>query len=243
MSIDELQHLVDLATDGKTNLRKAAIGFSGYGFVFRDVKYSKDPYVFTSNSRKLAAIGAYRDLIKKWESNHDKIRHVDELMRYDERYDCIFAASLKTLIPMLEFGGDEVLFEVWMFIKTPEGKQFPATFYFGPSGSSLGGGDSYKDHDDNNLFPQDFMSIINCSPFDFSKNELKSLVEALECALRGVPKSNFYGIYHHDLGNALMGVRVGIPFIIELGYTFDMNDVEFYLRLVSHYKDRYIDYC
>ena len=243
MNIDELQHLVNIAADESANLEKAAIGFCGYGFVFKDVRYSNDPYVFTSDSRKLAAIGAYRDLIKKWDKNHDQIRHIDELMRYDERYDCFFAASLKTLIPTLEFGGDEVLFDVWMFVKTPEGKQFPATFYFGPSGTSLGGWDSYKDSDDKNIFPPDFMSIINCSPFDFSKDKMKGLVEALECAFRRVPISDFYGIYQHDLGNALMGVKIGIPFIIELGYTFDNNDIEFYLGLVSHYKDRFSDYC
>lgn len=72
---------------------------------------------------------------------------------------------------------------------------------------------------------------------------MESLVDALENALMRVPTSDFYGIYRHDLGNTLMGVQTGIPFVIELGYEFDNNDIEYYLGLVSHYKDKYIHYC
>ncbi len=88
---------------------------------------------------------------------------------------------MKTVLPTLEFGGDESLFDVWMFVRTPEGKQFPATFYYGPSGTSLGGWHS-ENYD--KVFPKNFAQIINASPFDFSKDEKESLIEALELALK-----------------------------------------------------------
>lgn len=120
-----------------------------------------------------------------------------------------------------------------MFVRTPDGKQFPATFYYGPSGTSLGGWMSYKDSKGDYFFPEDFASIINFSPFDFSKDEREGLIEALECALRKVPVSDFFGVYQHDGGNALMGVKSGIPFSIELGYEFDETDIEIWLDAVE----------
>ena len=90
--------------------------------------------------------------------------------------DLFFAGSLKTLLPRLRFGRDEI-FLVWVLIKTPENKSFPAKFYFGPSGTSWAGWtlQGYL-----KVFPSDFRSVINYSPFDLSDDELNSLVEAFE---------------------------------------------------------------
>jgi hypothetical protein len=189
-------------------------------------------------SSKICNLGAYRDLLKIWSSRHDKMQNLDELVLYDEKYDCLYGGALKTLLPTLEFGGYENLFDVWMFVRTPDGKQFPATFYFGASGTALGGWHSEK-YD--KIFPKSFASIINFSPFDFSKDERESLIEALECALRKVPVSDFYGVYQHDGGNALMGVKAGVPFIIELGYEYDKTDIDFYLEEVEYFKDKFDD--
>lgn len=35
------------------------------------------------------------------------------------------------------------------------------------------------------------------------------------------PVSDFYGVYQHDLGHALMGVKSGIPFSIDLEDDYD----------------------
>lgn len=234
--IKELLNLVLRVAHKEDNLEQAAIGFYGYGFVFRDFRHSNDSYIVTKQSSRVCLMGAYRDLLKKWFSEHDKIHDLDDLLLYNEKYDCLYGGALRTLLPTLEFGGDEDLFNVWMFVRTPDGKQFPATFYFGPSGTSVGGWES-KEYV--KIFPKDFTQIINYSPFDFSKDEREGLIEALECALKKVPVSDYYGVYHHDLGNALMGVKAGVPFIIELGYEYDETDIEFYLGEVEYFKDKF----
>ena len=227
--------LIVRVADGKDDLEKAAIGFYGYGFLFKDFKNSNESFVVASQSSKVCEMGAYLGITERV-LQLDKVESLDELVRYEEKYDCLYGGALKTLLPTLKFGGDEILFYVWMFVRTPDGKQFPATFYFGPSGTSLGGWSLEKYE---SVFPKKFLSIINCSPFEFTKDQKEGLIEALECALKKVPVSDYYGVYHHDGGNALMGVNVGVPFIIELGYDYDETDVEFYLEEVEYFKDKF----
>ncbi len=230
MNTEELLILILDAAKGKDDIKKGALGFNGYGFIFKDEKNSKENYVNILCSGKFADAGAYRGITEK-ALQLEKVKHLNELLSYEEKYDCLFAGSLKTLIPTLEFGGDEILFYVWMFVKTPDGKQFPATFYFGPSGTSLGGWrmDEYEGR-----FPEDFIKIINFSPFDLSKNDREGLIEALESVLRKVPIADFHAVYHHDLGNVLMGVRGSEPFIMELGYEYNEEDIEICLDILDN---------
>ena len=238
MNSEELIILLSKAADGEDDLQKAIVGFTGYGFFFADPFKSNVPFVTVYESSKFAGAGANRGIAEKI-LQLEHIKSLDDLGPSDDKEDCLYAGSLKTLIPALEFGGDEILFSVWMFVKTPNGKQFPATFYYGPTGTSLGGWVSYQDDSGDNIFPDDFNVIINFSPFDFSGEELEKFIEALECALRKVPVSDFYGVYHHDLGNDLMGVISGIPFAIELGYEYDETDIEIWLDAVEFYKDKF----
>jgi len=235
MDINDFSNLAVRVSNGEDSFNQAAIGFQGYGFIFRDFRHSYDSYVIISQSSKVFNMGAYRGISER-ALQLDTIESLNELVRYKEKYDCLFAGSLKNLLPTLELGGDEILFYVWMFVRTPEGKQFPATFYFGASGTALGG---WRSENYDKVFPKNFAQIINVSPFDFSKDEKESLIEALELALKKVPVSDFYGVYQHDGGNALMGVKVGVPFIIELGYEYDDTDIEFYLEEVEFYKDKF----
>jgi len=55
--------------------------------------------------------------------------------------------------------------------------------------------------------------IINFSPFNFSKIELEEFIEALVLSLDKVPTSDFEGVYEHDLGRELMGIKSGKPFV------------------------------
>ena len=105
---------------------------------------------------------------------------------------------------------------------TPDGLFFPATFYYGASGTSLGGWhlEDYK------RFPREMRDEFNFSPFDLDKDELTGLIEAQMFALKKAPVSDFCGIYSHDLGNALNGVYDGVAFIQELGYDYDEVEVE-----------------
>ena len=108
-----------------------------------------------------------------------------------------------------------------MFVKTPKGQTFPATFYYGRSGTSIGGW-SPDYHTflfaDERVFPQEFESIINFSPFNFTDIELQEFIEALELSLDKVPISDFEGVYEHDMGRELMGIKSGKPFLKSLKY-------------------------
>jgi len=232
LNVQELLKLISNAANGKDDLKQAAVGFHGYGFVFKDFKNSRESYVVTYHSGKFTEVGSYRGFAEQILQS-ERIKSLDDFGPKNDKGDYLFAGSLKTLLPTLEFGGYESLFDVWMFVKTPECKQFPATFYYGPSGTSLGGWMSYKDSKGDYYFSGEFASIINFSPFDFSKVGRESLIEALECALRKVPASDFYGVYQHDGGNALMGVKSGKPFSIELGYEYDEIDIEIWLDAVE----------
>jgi len=235
LNVKELLDIISIAANGKDDIKKAAIGFYNYGFVLKDPKNSKEEYVVTTYSSRFADAGSYRGITEQI-LQLERIKSLDDFGPKDDKDDCLFAGALKTLIPTLEFGGYETLFDVWMFVKTPDGKQFPATFYYGPSGTSLGGwhSEDYKD-----VFPKSLAQIINFSPFDLPKNERESFIEAFELALRKIPVSDFYGVYEHDGGNALMGVRSGVPFSIELPYEYNNSDIEFYLEEVDFYKEKF----
>ena len=114
-------------------------------------------------------------------------------------------------------------------VLTPNKLVFPAKLYYGASGMSLAGWRSWR-YD--KVFPQDFRAVINCSPFDLSKAELEQLIEALELSLKKVPPADFYGIYRHDEGNILIGLKKSRPFIFNLGYTYSNKDIKIYLESI-----------
>lgn len=224
MKVERLLNLVSRAAERKDNIEKGVVGFAGYGFVFREPFRSGGfPYITIQGSSKFCSVGLLlkrnvfqQDLDKK--SWKDLLRYMEE----EDNYDLLLAGSLKTLIPTLRFGGDELLFHAWVFVKTPDGKQFPATFYYRQSGLSMGGWKSYKNSSGKAIFPKEFESIINFSPFEFGEEGLKdleglkALVQALVHALSKVHLSNFHGVYKHEFGQTLMGVRDGRPFSMEL---------------------------
>ena len=72
--------------------------------------------------------------------------------------------------------------------------------------------------EDYETFPKKYRDEFNFSPFDLEKDGLTGLIEAHAFALKKVPVSDYCGIFHHDLGNTLMFVLDGSPFIYELGY-------------------------
>ena len=217
MKIERLLKLVSEAANGKDNFKEGAIGFNGYGFVFRDYDYkSKDSFIIGDGSSKLCSIGAFKNIYKKSIEHQGPLKSPKDLLNYDPKNDLYFGGALKTLIPKLGFGGYKQLFHVWMFVKTPQGKIFPATFYYGQSGTSLGGwSPDYRVFlfAEERTFPQEFESVVNFTPFNFSAVELEEFIEALELALDKVPISDFEGVYEHDLGRESMGLKSGKPFV------------------------------
>ncbi len=245
MEIDQIIKLAKQAAKGKDNFKEGAVGSNGYGFVFKDLdSNSNNPYIFDVDSQKLCGAGAYRVFTERL-FNHDKFREFSDLLRYDPNLDLLFAGSVKTLAPTLQFGGCERLFDIWMFVVTPENQMFPATFYWRQSGISIGGWTSYgiSSFLKKRVFPEDFSKLINFSPFEFNEEEQNLFLDALEFALKKVPVSDFWGIYVGDY-NAYMGVRNGKPFNqLQRHFKSNAGDSEAVKELESllgrEFKDEY----
>jgi len=150
---------------------------------------------------------------------------------YNNGYDLFLAGSVKTLVPSLKFGGFESLFNVWMFVRTPDGKRFPATFYYGASRLSIGAWDpkviKWLGHTTpDKFFSNEFFPIINFCPHVFNKEELEKLSEALPLALEKVPVSDYECIVEDDAGKWLKGIKNGRPFISLLEPYLDDNFIK-----------------
>lgn len=228
-NLDYLIKLVSEATEGKDNFKEGAVGSNGYGFIFRNYDYaSKNSFIINYGSCGLCFIGIFRSVHKKFKRNMERMRDLDyllSLLNYDPKLDLHFGGALKTLIPEIKFGGYEILFDVWVFVKSPKDQLFPVTFYYKNFGPSIGAWDSdYQIYTGKKVFPKEFESIINFSPFNFSNTELEEFIEAFESAINKVPISDFQAKYRNELGNHLVGIRDGKPFIENL--EIDDLDVE-----------------
>ncbi len=247
--ISEILCSVSQAAKGKDNIDKGTAGFAGYGFVFKG--YAEiDAYFPSGLNSKVCSIGALRGSYERFGNAVEsgvKIKSFDEINNYDGIYDLYFAGSLKTLIPTLEFGGYEQFYRVWMFVKTPDGKMFPATFYYGASGTSLGGWRSKRVKEiekqtGKSFFPEQFKSVINFSPFDFSKKEEDEFIEALTCTLDKVSVSDFEGILQGDHGICIMGIESGELFERYIDDTlFEYDEVNNELRKIKLPSEDYLD--
>ncbi len=233
-NIADILRQASAAVEGKDSFEEGAVGFYGYGFVFRDLDLVENFFDFYG-SGGICRLGVTKQILADFERD---INLFDHLSDYNRHYDLCLIGSIKTLVPTMKFGGDyEHLFEVWMFIKTSDGRKFPATIYYGASGLSVGGWDpdfSYHFTNDKrflSVFPDEFKLEINFSPHNLSRDEEEGLVEAIELALHKVPISDFYGIYKHDFGNTFMGIKNSRPFIIELGFSPEYRDIELVLNL------------
>ena len=208
-----LEHIIKLATEaakGKDNFSEASVGFNGYGFVFRNSDTENFP---TYGSHKFCSAGAYRYHSGR-KQNFEKSKNFKDLLRFNPKYDLLCVGSLKTLVPTLQFGGVERLFDIWMLVITPKSRVFPATFYWRQSGLSIGGWSNKNPFLKGMVDPLESISeFINFSPFDFTKNETGCFLDALEFALKKVPISDFWGLFTYDLGNLYIGVKRGKPFI------------------------------
>lgn len=216
MRIEQLIQLVTDAAGGKDNFKEGAVGSNGYGFVFKDLN-SKIPYITSLYSQKYCEAGSNRDVIRILK----KVKSFKDLKNFsnlDQMKDLLLLGSLKTLVPNLQLGGFN-MFKVWMLVKTPEEYLFPITFYWGVSGLTIGGWTSY-DMDTitkEKIFSEEFVKVINLTPFGFSDDERGCFLDALEFALNKVPLSDCWGVFNRDIGNHYMGVSRGEPFMKELG--------------------------
>ena len=236
MDIKNIKNLASNGALGQIDINKSQVGSNRYGFVFFDFHGTFVDHVFKTGSGKVCGAGAhfgdFENFMTPDELKFEKLSNIGGLMN-DIRHDLLLAGSLKTLLPELNFGGGEMLFNSLMFVITPDGLFFPATFYYGASGTALGGWHS----EDYEIFPYEFREQINFSPFDFDKDGLAGLIEAQMFALKKVSVSDFCGIYVHDMGNTLMCVYNNKPIIMELGYDYDYGEHEVEIVLDYHGYD------
>lgn len=236
MNVIKIKNLASRGAIGKLDIRSAQVGSNGYGFVYFDFSNSLVDPVFRRRSSKVCGAGVHFGDFEKFmeleEIKFDKLSDIGGLVE-DIKHDLLLAGSLKTLLPNLVFGGDEILFSSFMFVLTPEDLFFPATFYFGASGTALGGWlfEQYQE------FPNRISKEFNFSPFDLDRGGLTGLVEAQMFALNEVTVSDFCGIYRHDMGSTLMCVLNGVPIVMELGYPNEYDEVDVELILESHGYD------
>jgi len=217
MKFENILNLAERAARGIDNFKNGSVGFNGYGFVLRNFSFPL--------SAKLCNFGSMREF-----ANDFKNAHLNNLksQKYDIFRDILFVGSVKTLLPSLKLGGDEILFNAWMFVVTADGKAFPATIYYGPTRLAIGGWKLGRNNwfDVDSHYPEELERIINCDPFKFSHSVKRELVESLEYAFEKVPTSDFFGIFEHDLGYRLMGISDGRPISVELGETPTILDVK-----------------
>lgn len=247
MKIKQIIRLATKTAQGKDNLKEGAVGFNGYGFVFKDLDVDPSyPYVFSVDSQKLCVAGVHRFFTEKLEV-HSKIDNFTDLLRYDPKLDLLLVGSVKTLVPTLQLGGFEHFFEVWMLVVTPENQVFPATLYWGKSGLSIGGWASYgiSYFLKKRVFPEDFSKLINFTPFKLIDKELNLLLDALELALKKVLVSDFWGVSLYDISYLYRGIRNGKPFEKLKNPYEDLEDSEAEKKLESllgrEFKDDFGD--
>ncbi len=235
--IKKLLELMDNGKEDRVDIKNKVIHFQGYTFIFRDHDFKlHESYVVIKFSSKVTSAGFWRKIINYSMENLQEIKSVNDINLEDTKDDFCYGASLKTLFPALKFGGDEMLFYVWMFIRTPEGYMFPATFYYGPSGTSIGG---WNLQDAKEVFPSKIFSIINCSPFNLSHDELDAFIEALELSLKKVPMTDYYGVCLGEHGYTIMGIESGCPYRKDLGWVYDEVKVDKQLNVPMDLKKRY----
>lgn len=234
MNIIEIKDLASKGAIGQLDIRRAQVGSNGYGFVY--FNFSSVDRVFKRRSSKLCGAGTHFGDFEKFmeleEINFDRLSDIKGILK-GIKHDLLLTGSLRTLLPDLVFGGDEQLFDALVFVITPENCFFPANFYYGASGTALGGW-LFKQYQE---FPDEISEEFNFSPFDLDKDGLTGLVEAQMFALKRVPVSDFCGIYRHDMGSALMGVLNGVPIVMELGFPKEYDEVDVELILESYGYD------
>lgn len=220
MEFENILNLAERAVRGFDNFKNGSVGYKGYGFVLRDLSF---PLL-----RKMCNFGSMGKFALDLENTHLSGRSSQD---YDVFRDILLVGSIKTLIPSLELGGVEILFNAWMFVATADGKAFPARLYYGPTRLAIGGWKMGRHDwfDVDSQIPEELDRIINCDPFTLSSIVKREFVESLEHAIKKVPPSDFFAIFEHDLGYRLMGISNGNPISIELGETPTLLDVKSYI--------------
>jgi len=186
--------IVELASrvaEGEDKIEEGAVGWLGHAFIFKKTEFFFEP------KERVTGSGVFHITYKN-------IEHIIET-----------AARLKTLIPDIKLGGDEILFDVSLFVKTPNDKKFLATFYFRKFSLGIGTLVPVGEKDPNvNIclnnpeknYPKNrIWQYLNYSAKSLTREEKLEFCKALDLALVKVPKSIFKCYLTHDFGISVIG--------------------------------------
>ncbi len=190
-------NLLDSFISAQDSIKDGLISHSNYSFLFLDyIKFD------ISGSYYLTEAGAYWGVMDRFLISEikDRDHYLD-----DVRIDLLFAGSLKNILPDIEFGGFERIFDALIIVKTPSDTVFPFMFYFGASGTALGAWDSINANIIVKAFSNNSNRLKIINPFKLSKSKIRNLLDALEGALRKVPAMEFEVIYENDSGKFTIG--------------------------------------
>jgi len=209
----EVLKLVNLAAEGKDYIEMGSVGYGGYGFVFRDLDFFEH---FPGE------LNRYRPIVNVGDQPIEKIIRSQGECDRDEFYyyyylKVLMIGSLKTLLPSLEFKDakkSDILFEVWVIIKTPQGKIFPLIYHYDRYRMALGISPTYSDV--TWLLPRNYRDIFNVNPNDLTREERATLAETFENALKKVPTSDYRTIYPgHDYSSHIE-INNGVPLFADV---------------------------
>ncbi|TXT59311.1 MAG: hypothetical protein BAJALOKI3v1_1090002 [Promethearchaeota archaeon] len=189
-SYENLLELASEIAEEEDDIEEGAVGWKGYAFIFKKLEF------FFKPNERITGSGAF----------HIKYRNIENIIET--------AAKLKTLIPNIKFGGDEVLFDVSLFVKTPNNKKFLATFYFRKFSLGIGTLVPVGDKDPNiniwsktpekNYPKRGIWKYLNSSAGSLTEEEQIQFCRALELALAKVPKTDFKCYLRHDFGTSVI---------------------------------------
>jgi len=199
--ITELKSLLQQQYDDEYYIDQGLIQINGFTFIFRDyIDVPKDLMVAYSHS--ICEIGSAR---QKTSGRGFTQFYSDEDIR--------LIGSLKTLVPNLDIGGEDEIFTAWLFVKTPDGKEFPIDFYYSKTSLKIAGWSVFPDKEiTEDHFPESFQEFINFSPHNFTSDALEIMCDTLENGLKQIPVSEFSGKYTNDYGSWKVGIKNGRSF-------------------------------
>ncbi len=194
-----------------------------YNKGYNNLENLRDKDFFENFSKEIFKYRAFKevgDLHNEYKDNKRGIFTIDKIDYY-YKINALMIGSLKTLVPSLKFMKAEysdILFVVWVIIRTPKGKIFPAIYHYDKYRMALGNLISRES------FCQKYPYLCNCDPKNLSKEEKYELADAFENALKKIPLTDYRTIYSgHDYSYHI-GVNNKIPLFEVVSWDEDWSD-------------------
>jgi len=208
-----LDDVIDFLQNGKDKISDCTSNFNDYKFLFKDIRDLPELYDLIFSG--VIPVGSVLDM----KLNIRDIENNDFLSSIEN--DLLLISSIKTLVPTLEFSTgneiDESLFEVIVFIQTPDEKRLLTTLHYRKNALWLSGCRFERDADSvDKEEVEKYMKFFNTNPFQLPKGELTDISKAMELSLSKIRGSDFEGVIFDDWGTWKMGVFLEHAYIKEI---------------------------